>query len=168
MSKFYQSPSETADFLTKLSSLFVPENPPPPAQRHWCFNKENTLSGVPVFDVMSFNILFQCYATPRQFRYCPAFALGWNYRLGKILDAIAEQSPQILALQEVGFEVFNKTLLPIFEKQGYEGRFAPKSRYRSGPCAGVDGSALFWKTDKYDIHFYIKITFSFQIHLCPT
>lgn len=53
------------------------------------------------FTVLSYNILADLYANKNKFRYCPNWALEWNYRRQNLLNEILEYNPDIICLQEV-------------------------------------------------------------------
>lgn len=68
-----------------------------------------------------------------------------------ILEEIRHYSADILCIQEVEKEQFNEFFKVEFEKDGYEGVYAPKSRFQTMSEDGqkrVDGCAIFWRTHK--------------------
>ena len=68
-----------------------------------------------------------------------------------ILEEIRHYSADILCLQEVEKEQFNEFFKVEFEKDGYEGVFAPKSRFQTmseDQSKRVDGCAIFWRVHK--------------------
>lgn len=57
--------------------------------------------------------------------------------------------------QEVETEQYYNYFLPELKEQGYDGFFSPKSRARTmseSDRKHVDGCAIFYKTEKYDLH----------------
>uniref|UniRef100_A0AC34RJ09 Endonuclease/exonuclease/phosphatase domain-containing protein n=1 Tax=Panagrolaimus sp. JU765 TaxID=591449 RepID=A0AC34RJ09_9BILA len=148
-SRLYMGPENTAMFISNLSGRFIPEIPPSPGDRFWNIRRETASSELPIFDAMSFNVLFDRYATTQHYPYCAKWALSWPYRYGKIINEITSRSPHVVALQEVGIETFHNFFKPTLEAHGYTGVFAPKGRIRSNDFSAVDGSALFWKTENF-------------------
>lgn len=68
-----------------------------------------------------------------------------------ILEEIRHYNADVVSLQEVETEQFYQFFAPEFEKDGYQGIFAPKSRAKTmQECDAkhVDGCAIFWKTSK--------------------
>lgn len=68
-----------------------------------------------------------------------------------ILEEIRHYNADIVSLQEVETEHFYNFFLPEFEKDGFKGIFAAKSRARTmqeSDAKHVDGCAIFWKASK--------------------
>ena len=68
-----------------------------------------------------------------------------------ILEEIRHYNADVVSLQEVETEQFYQFFLPEFEKDGYQGIFAPKSRAKTmqeSEAKYVDGCAIFWKSSK--------------------
>jgi len=68
------------------------------------------------------------------------------------MKELKEHNTDIVALQEVETEQFNKLFYPDLRDIGYDGIFSPKSRAKTmtdDERRYVDGCAIFWKTDKY-------------------
>ncbi|PWN41288.1 glucose-repressible alcohol dehydrogenase transcriptional effector [Ceraceosorus guamensis] len=121
--------------------------PPPPA------NEDGT--PVPpgeVFNVLSYNVLCERYATPQMYGYTPSWALAWDYRKEFILQEVMSYSADICCLQEVDSEQYEDYFLHHLSQQDYEGVFWPKSRARTmrdEERRRVDGCATFFKSNKY-------------------
>ncbi|UYV75800.1 CNOT6L [Cordylochernes scorpioides] len=103
---------------------------------------------------MCFNILCEKYATKSLYGYCPNWALNWEYRQKGIMNEIQLYGSDILSLQEVETEYFNKVLLPQMRNFGYDGIFSPKSRAKTmseNERKHVDGCAIFFRTNKFKL-----------------
>lgn len=76
------------------------------------------------------------------YRNVPSHYLKWDHRKGVICDELAQWNPDIICLQEVDkyFE-----LLEILAKVGYLGSY----KRRTGDT--VDGCAIFWKADNFQL-----------------
>uniref|UniRef100_A0AC35U3M6 Poly(A)-specific ribonuclease n=1 Tax=Rhabditophanes sp. KR3021 TaxID=114890 RepID=A0AC35U3M6_9BILA len=117
----------------------------------------------PIFTVMCYNVLCDKYATENMYTYCPKWALKWSYRKRKILDELEQYNCDILTLQEVETEQFHAFFYPELEALGYEGIFESKSRSRALDHSAkihVDGCAIFWKKDKFELDYRELIEFS--------
>lgn len=56
-------------------------------------------------------------------------------------------------------EQYYNYFLPELKEQGYDGFFSPKSRARTmseSDRKHVDGCAIFYKTEKYNLHLHFK------------
>lgn len=116
-----------------------------------------------LFTVMNYNILSDSYCTRQMYGYCPSWALHWDYRRRGILEEIRHYSADILCLQEVEKEQFNDFFKVEFEKDGYEGIFAPKSRFQTmseDQSKKVDGCAIFWRVHKFKLVDQHKVEYS--------
>ncbi|XP_067935566.1 CCR4-NOT transcription complex subunit 6-like isoform X2 [Watersipora subatra] len=116
-----------------------------------------------LFTVMNYNILCDSYCTRQMYGYCPSWALHWDYRRRGILEEIRHYSADILCLQEVEKEQFVEFFQVEFEKDGYEGIFAPKSRFQTmseDQSKRVDGCAIFWRAHKFKLIEQHKVEYS--------
>eukprot|EP00128_Syssomonas_multiformis_P018138 Colp12_sorted_trinity150504_noHs@24978 len=104
--------------------------------------------------VFCYNVLSSKYATQQMYAYCPTWALEWEYRKGQILNEIVTNAADLICLQEVEGEQFEKFFLPELRRRQYDGVFKPKSRARTmgelERCR-VDGCAIFYKTTRYTL-----------------
>ncbi|KAL7550367.1 hypothetical protein ACHAWF_013611 [Thalassiosira exigua] len=65
-----------------------------------------------------------------------------------ILHEILEYSPDVLTLQEVDVDIFEKLLQPVLCAKGYEGYFSKKG---VDDCSGIrEGCAIFWSLDVFE------------------
>lgn len=62
--------------------------------------------GQVAFSVLSYNVLADLYARRSKYRYCPPWALVWEYRRQKLLDEIIKYDADIICLQEVCIYIY--------------------------------------------------------------
>lgn len=138
--------------------------PLPPPEREWIMidpdlpdldaDKEGPEAPQETFNVLSYNILCDKYATAQMYGYTPSWALTWDYRKEFILQEVMSYSADICCLQEIDMEQFEDYFLHHLSQQDYDGLFYPKSRARTmrdEEKRRVDGCAIFYKTDKYQL-----------------
>lgn len=138
--------------------------PLPPPEREWIMidpdlpdfdaDKEENEATQESFNVLSYNILFDRYATAQMYGYTPSWALAWDYRKEFILQEVMSYSADICCLQEVGVEQYEDYFLHHLSQQDYEGVFYPKSRARTmrdEEKRRVDGCAIFFKSNKWQL-----------------
>ena len=98
---------------------------------------------------MCYNVLCEKYATKNIYAYCPQWALNWEFRKKGILDEIRHYAADIIALQEVECEQYNVFFVPELARDGYEGIFKQKTRWKTmhneSERKRLDGCAIFWK-----------------------
>ena len=98
--------------------------------------------------VMTYNILSDKYATSQQYGYCPEWALDWTYRRDRLLDDITNYSPDIVCLQEIEKQVYEKEFEPALGSQvGYQSIYSQKGRAKTmhpDQQEHVDGCAIFY------------------------
>jgi CCR4-NOT transcription complex subunit 6 len=117
-------------------------------------NNNNDSSLPDPFSVMSYNILCDHYATPQLYGYTPSWALGWKYRSELIRGEILNYEADLVCLQEVDGNNYEKTWVPQLAEKGYKGVFWPKTRSRTmseNDAKRVDGCATFYKTSKFKL-----------------
>ncbi|TKY84717.1 hypothetical protein EX895_005797 [Sporisorium graminicola] len=138
--------------------------PLPPPEREWIMidpdlpdfdaDKDANETTQESFNALSYNILFDRYATPQMYGYTPSWALAWDYRKEFILQEVMSYSADICCLQEVGVEQYEDYFLHHLSQQEYEGVFYPKSRARTmrdEEKRRVDGCAIFFKSNKWQL-----------------
>ena len=104
------------------------------------------------FTIMSYNTLCQHYATPKMYRYTPAWALSWDYRRERLKQQILAYDCDVLALQEVEAQTYDDFWVPVLEQHGYTGSFYAKTRAKTmqgRDSRKVDGCCIFFKRDKF-------------------
>ncbi|KAK6921135.1 Endonuclease/exonuclease/phosphatase [Dillenia turbinata] len=114
-----------------------------PIQRRW-IESENPFPTQERFAVVSYNILGDRNAFKHRDMYpnVPYYRLKWDRRKRVIRDELVGYNADIICLQEVD-KYFD--LLSIMEESGYAGNY----KRRSGD--NVDGCAMFWKQDKFQL-----------------
>lgn len=152
IAQIYREQSGTQKLLQFLLDHLTISVPPPP-DRQWLISRtpdRDTAS----FSIMSYNILCDKYATSNLYAYCPSWALTWDYRKKYILSEITRHDADIVTLQEVETEQFHKFFKMELAPRGYNGTFSPKSRAKTmaeDERKYVDGCAIFWKADKFEL-----------------
>ncbi|KAK0527800.1 Glucose-repressible alcohol dehydrogenase transcriptional effector [Tilletia horrida] len=104
------------------------------------------------FNLLTYNILCDRYATQQMYGYTPSWALAWDYRKELILQEVMSYSADVCCLQEVDIEQYEDYFLHHLSQQDYEGVFWPKSRARTmrdDERRHVDGCAIFFKANKW-------------------
>lgn len=128
--------------------------PRPPVGRDWIIiddTHKNGNSGADTFQVLSYNILCDRYATTAQYGYTANWTLDWSYRSQQILKQLLEASTDIICLQEVDADSFDDFFLRHLSAEGYKGVHQPKSRAKTmseNERKKVDGCAIFYKSAK--------------------
>jgi hypothetical protein len=86
-------------------------------------------------------------------RYCPLWALKWEYRARLILHQlkVRDPVPDVVCLQEVQGDHYESFLLPELQKLGYDGLYKQKTRDSMGMQGRVDGCALFYLRDRLSL-----------------
>jgi protein angel len=100
--------------------------------------------------LMSYNILAQQYLNDCYYLYdnCPSGALSWDYRSKCLLQEIKHHLPDVLCMQEVDEEHYFEFLFPELMRAGYAAVFKRKTGIKR------DGSAVFYKTDLFELISY--------------
>ncbi|EPQ25897.1 uncharacterized protein PFL1_06570 [Pseudozyma flocculosa PF-1] len=138
--------------------------PLPPPEREWISiepdvpaqQRDASEPAAPTesFNVLSYNVLCDRYATASMYGYTPSWALSWEYRKEFILQEVMSYSADVCCLQEVDMEQYEDYFLHHLSQQDYEGVFWPKSRARTmrdEEKRHVDGCATFFKSNKYQL-----------------
>jgi CCR4-NOT transcription complex subunit 6 len=110
--------------------------------------------------VVTYNVLASIYATQTMFSYCPMWALSWNFRKGMILNELISYDADILCMQEVQADHFESFLYPQLSQLGYEGLYKKKTREAFGPKGRIDGCAMFYKRNKFQLRVNNVIEFN--------
>eukprot|EP00055_Hartaetosiga_balthica_P013454 m.69025 g.69025 ORF g.69025 m.69025 type:complete len:546 (+) comp8262_c0_seq2:97-1734(+) len=98
------------------------------------------------FSCFCYNILCDRYASRQMFRYCPSWALQWDYRKGRILSELEDSQCGVLCLQEVSMQEYMHFFHPKLQHSGYIGQFAAKNKCTILHDATFDGCATFFKS----------------------
>ncbi|OCT83502.1 2',5'-phosphodiesterase 12 [Xenopus laevis] len=104
-------------------------------------------AGAGTFRTVSYNILADVYARTELSRdvlypYCPARALGAQYRHNLLRRELSGYRADVLCLQEAERDVFKGALGPVLEELGMEGRYLEKQRQH-------EGLATFYSRDRF-------------------
>ncbi|PAV75320.1 hypothetical protein WR25_00323 [Diploscapter pachys] len=139
-------------------------NTAPPPERNWVMIRHaDPDRPIATFTVLCYNVLCDKYATVSQYSYCPSWALNWEYRKQSIIKEIKNYEADIITLQEVETEQYRLLFLPELKGMGYTGIFSPKSRAKTmseEERKYVDGCAIFWKSDKFEMDRQHTIEFT--------
>eukprot|EP00921_Rhytidocystis_pertsovi_P002588 GHVQ01004479.1.p1 GENE.GHVQ01004479.1~~GHVQ01004479.1.p1 ORF type:complete len:639 (+),score=84.49 GHVQ01004479.1:657-2573(+) len=114
-----------------------------------CMGK--TTADPAVFRVMSFNILAQSLVDDKYSQHDPS-VMDWNNRKNNICEEITQNSPDVVALQEVDHWHF-ECLLNKFRGIGYDGIYKKKTRNKD------DGVAILWKTCRFTYRDFMDVEF---------
>ncbi|KAF1757833.1 hypothetical protein GCK72_014290 [Caenorhabditis remanei] len=154
--KFASSLPKSSNFTIPVTiphNFFVNTHPPP--ERNWVMIRHaDPERPIATFTVLCYNVLCDKYATVNQYSYCPSWALNWEYRKTLIIKEIRTYEADVITLQEVETEQFRTLFLPELKALGYTGIFAAKTRAKTmseEEKKYVDGCAIFWKVDKFDM-----------------
>lgn len=77
-----------------------------------------------------------------------------------LLQELEETQGDILCLQEVQVDHFERHLRPALMEQGYDAIFRQKSRESMGQQGKVDGCAVFWRRSKFTLVESLTIDFN--------
>jgi CCR4-NOT transcription complex subunit 6 len=133
--------------VMETSPVLPAPSAPPPRPMIWKGGQPST--STTSFKCLCYNVLAQIYATRQLYPYCSVWALAWNYRKNTLLREILSHNADIINLQEVQANHFDKFFLPNLSRAGYDGIFKRKNRetVRENPNA-IDGCAIFYKRDR--------------------
>lgn len=106
----------------------------------------------------SYNILASVYCSESFCPHCPDWARHWNYRRDNILRDLTNMNADIICLQEVQFEHYKDFIKPELEKRNYSALY--KQKTRDGLEDKIDGCAIFYKADKFDLISNEEINFN--------
>ncbi|EGT40060.1 hypothetical protein CAEBREN_19479 [Caenorhabditis brenneri] len=163
IAKIYNEPNGAQKILQfLLDHLTINTHPPP--ERNWVMIRHaDPERPIATFTVLCYNVLCDKYATVNQYSYCPSWALNWEYRKTLIIKEIRTYEADVITLQEVETEQYRALFYTELKNLGYNGIFAPKTRAKTmgdEERKYVDGCAIFWKTDKFDMDKHHVFEFS--------
>ena len=125
---------------------------------HWATSLETTVSdkeeSFQQVSIFSWNILAQYLfdSSPQWYEHVsPDAPVSWSERFSSIMDEIVSSHADVVCLQEVEFEAFEK-FLPEMKYNGYDGVMQSKKRRNFDHGYGI---ATFYKSEK----FRLKKTF---------
>ncbi|KAG5846585.1 hypothetical protein ANANG_G00116550 [Anguilla anguilla] len=126
--------------------------PPTEIKRQWedfsHLYKRRSKSDPPFdFSVMSYNILSQQLLQENAYLYkhCPSSVLDWSHRFPNILKELELHNADILCLQEVQEDHYQKQLKPSLESLGYHCEYKRRTGWKS------DGCAVSFKRDRFSL-----------------
>uniref|UniRef100_A0A915C2Z7 poly(A)-specific ribonuclease n=1 Tax=Parascaris univalens TaxID=6257 RepID=A0A915C2Z7_PARUN len=154
LSKIYSEPNGQQKVLQFLLDHLAINTLAPPDRQWVMIRHADPERPIATFTVLCYNVLCDKYASSNLYSYCPSWALNWEYRKAAILKEIRHYEADIITLQEVETEQFRSLFLPELEAIGYAGIFSPKSRAKTMSEEDrkyVDGCAIFWKYDKFEM-----------------
>lgn len=145
--------------------------PAPPPERVWrVLLPDDPEPGTDTFSVLCYNILCEKYATSTMYGYTPSWALNWSYRKELILAEIQNYGADFICLQEVDIAQYEDYFLKKLGEANYSGVFSPKSRARTmseTERRRVDGCAIFFNSEKYNLIEHHLIEFAQAAHARP-
>ncbi|KAJ4952379.1 hypothetical protein NE237_029211 [Protea cynaroides] len=111
-------------------------------------NVELQTSSDETFNVLSYNVLAQLYAS--NISYCDSWAVMWEYRRHNLLREIIEYQADILCLQEVQSDHFENFFEPELVKCGYSVLYRSKrNKVYIGSGHVIDGCATFFHRGRF-------------------
>ena len=100
--------------------------------------------------VMSYNILAQPYATQRAFPYAFPEILDFNYRSPRIMQDLRQINADIVCLQELTVDGYDKFFKNELSLLGYSSDFFAKTRsIVMSDDAQVDGCGIAWRSSHF-------------------
>ncbi|XP_071019121.1 protein angel homolog 2 isoform X1 [Oncorhynchus clarkii lewisi] len=161
------APRQARSATTSPNCWFKDGKPPPPGtspprqalvlKRQWedfshCYKSRPQSGGgrrEPPFEfsVMSYNILSQDLLHDNNYLYkhCSSSILNWNHRLSNILKELKEHNADIMCLQEVQEDHYEKQIKPSLEALGYQ------CEYKRRTGRKPDGCAVVYKKDRFSL-----------------
>jgi CCR4-NOT transcription complex subunit 6 len=136
----------------------VLSSPPPTPKRQLVAVKGAANGGGYRFRVVSYNVLAEIYATQQMSPHCDAWALGWSYRLPNLLRELRDAAADVLCLQEVQADHYERCFKPWMADNGFDGLFKHKTREHA--MGKVDGCAIFWRRSKFRLSEQYSIEFN--------
>jgi CCR4-NOT transcription complex subunit 6 len=146
-----------------VETMPVKATPPPPNARNVIYNPQNHLQANPddTFKMFNYNVLAQMYATRHMYPYTEIWALSWGYRKRNILREIVAHDGDILCLQEVQANHYERFFSPELAKLGYDGLYKRKTREAIGDNPNViDGCAIFYRRSRFELSEQYGIEFN--------
>ncbi|XP_064196254.1 protein angel homolog 2 isoform X1 [Anguilla rostrata] len=136
----------------KIQTSPPKRRPPTEIKRQWedfsHLYKRRSKSDSPFdFSVMSYNILSQQLLQENAYLYkhCPSSVLDWSHRFPNILKELELHNADILCLQEVQEDHYQKQLKPSLESLGYHCEYKRRTGWKS------DGCAVSFKRDRFSL-----------------
>jgi mRNA deadenylase 3'-5' endonuclease subunit Ccr4 len=98
--------------------------------------------------VLTYNVLSQRAATGALYPRCPEWALRWPFRVRLLLKQLLSSEADILCLQEVEPDAYEKELRPALSAAGFSGALASKRTRRGLP---MHGCATFYRSSDWEL-----------------
>ena len=114
----------------------------------------------PTIRVVTYNVLAEIYTNKQMYPYCPLWALSWNFRRRNLMRQMTRFDADIYCLQEVQADRFEQFFYPTFRANGYEGLYKKKTREAMGRKGKVDGCAIFFKANRFQLREKYVIEFN--------
>jgi len=134
--------------------------PPPAPKRPLLAAKDAGAGGGVRFRMLTYNILAEIYATQQMYPYCDFWALNWNYRVVNLIRELKDAAADIMCLQEVQADHYEKHLKPQLSDAGFDSLFKQKTREDMGGKGKIDGCATFWRRTKFRLAEHYGIEFN--------
>lgn len=134
--------------------------PPPPPMRRQVAHKYPGNGTDSTIRVVTYNVLAEIYTNKQMYPYCPLWALSWNFRRRNLMRQMTQFDADIYCLQEVQADRFEQFFYPTFRANGYEGLYKKKTREAMGRKGKVDGCAIFFKANRFQLREKYVIEFN--------
>ncbi|ETO10218.1 hypothetical protein RFI_27159, partial [Reticulomyxa filosa] len=112
------------------------------------------------FRVLSYNCLAPIYCNEHAYPYVNSHVLNWDYRKYNITREILRYCPDIICLQEVQLNHFEEFFQKEFQEHNYEGIFRTKTRDSIREKRSIDGCAIFFNKNRYDVRSRYHVDFN--------
>jgi len=112
------------------------------------------------FRVVSYNALAEIYATKQMYPHLDTWALAWSYRRMLLFQELIEMHADIICLQEVQADHYERDVFPFMQSMNYEGVYCQKSRESMGAYGKIDGCAIFWNCSKFMLVDSCRVEFN--------
>jgi 2',5'-phosphodiesterase len=128
-------------------SVLGPVAPPRPPMPRWAVLPTPTSAS---FRVVSYNVLHQDFcstkhAKTRLYPFASEEVLAAAFRQGRVAEELLTYRGDIVCLQEMGKDAFDKYYFPVLEQHGYDGALAVKMG------KAREGCAVLYKTERFEL-----------------
>ncbi|XP_066264484.1 uncharacterized protein [Branchiostoma lanceolatum] len=107
------------------------------------------------FSVVSYNILADCHVSPQTYPCCPEEHLPMSARHQQLEKELHYLNGDIVCLQEVGTTYYQEYLVPMMQKQGYDG-----FRFKEKMLGCPEGIAMFFRTSRLSVVDFTSFDFN--------
>ncbi|GAA6085883.1 protein angel homolog 2 isoform X1 [Tachysurus ichikawai] len=108
------------------------------------------------FSVMSYNILSQelLLSNPYLYKHCHPHVLGWCHRFSKIIQELEQHAADIMCLQEVQEDHYQKQIKPSLEHLGYHCEYKRRTGRKLDGCMVAFKKSRFTLSSSQPVEFF--------------